>query len=127
MFSKQPILGDGNCLINSVLTSANINNRSVQEIRNLAAARLRSHLNEYRRFILLEEAALQEQINLLEQNGQWNFRLYDLMPRLLADILNLNIIVIQQGMQEQRYGNSNNPEVYILYNGQDHYNSLFRR
>lgn len=94
MFSKQPILGDGNCLINSVLTSANINNRSVQEIRNLAAARLRSHLNEYRRFILLEEAALQEQINLLEQNGQWNFRLYDLMPRLLADILNLNIIVI---------------------------------
>lgn len=127
MFSKQPILGDGNCLINSVLTSANINNRSVQEIRNLAVARLRSHLNEYRRFILLEEAALQEQINLLEQNGQWNFRLYDLMPRLLADILNLNIIVIQQGMQEQRYGNSNNPEVYILYNGQDHYNSLFRR
>lgn len=127
MFSKQPILGDGNCLINSILTSANINNRSVQEIRNLAATRLQSHLDEYNDFISLKGDDLQKQINLLKQDRHWDSELGDLMPCLLADVLNLNIIVIQQRMQEQRFGSSNNPEVYILYNGRDHYDSLFRR
>jgi hypothetical protein len=90
-FKMKSIQADGNCLFNCFV-QAKITHKSILRLRCDAASDIEDHLEVYEEFMeTYPPEKIGEFIDKIRTNAEWNNEISDILPYVLADMLEVNI------------------------------------
>jgi type I restriction-modification system DNA methylase subunit len=126
IYIKQSVKGDGHCFFKAVSLYTNFD---IEELRNMTANYIRDNIDDYKNTYLPEEhegLSLEEYIEKIRNTNEWadNDSIVALQKALNRSIKIYNeegAIMIGSDIE------SSEEPIYIVYNGEDHYDSLIKK
>ena len=122
--TENPVEGDGNCVFSAVHAQIGSKSSEPSILRSRVVQYLLDNYDYYKDFVVVEN--FQEEVSKLSQNGEYKFELADLVVDIIAHMLKINIVVIENGNFMVQWGKSHGdhtlPTIYISKGG-EHYNS----